>query len=220
MGVDRQRLDIGHEADGQRTRFVGMCGEQRIDIAEQQQRVRAHQLGDQRGQPVVVTEVDLVGGDGVVLVDDRHHAHPQQRAQCAQRIGIGRLAGDIVHGQQDLTDQDAAISEEFGVALHQQPLTDRGGSLLVSQVARTPAQLQRSQARGDGARANQHDVVAVVVSIGQRAHQGGDPVLGETTRGAAQGRGTDLDHQTASGGDLLTYFFLGQHAIEIGAQHY
>ena len=35
--------------------------------------IGGQQMGDQSGQPVVVAEADLVVGDGVVLVHDRHH---------------------------------------------------------------------------------------------------------------------------------------------------
>ena len=37
-------------------------------------RSAADEVGDEGGEAVVVAEADLVVGDGVVLVDDRHHA--------------------------------------------------------------------------------------------------------------------------------------------------
>ena len=43
-------------------------------VGEQHQHVGFDQVGDQRAERVVVAEADLVGGDGVVLVDDRDHA--------------------------------------------------------------------------------------------------------------------------------------------------
>lgn len=83
MSVDGQCLDVGDKADRLRAGFVRMRGEQRIHVAEQQQCVGTHHLRDKRGQPIIVTEMNLVGGDRVVLVDDRHHAHAQQRTQGA-----------------------------------------------------------------------------------------------------------------------------------------
>ncbi len=50
-------------------------------IRQDDQRVALDQVGDQRTQRVVVAELDLVGDDRVVLVDDRHHAQAQQRQQ-------------------------------------------------------------------------------------------------------------------------------------------
>ena len=49
----------------------GVGGEQAGRVGEQHQQVGADQVGDERGQAVVVAEADLVVGDGVVLVDDR-----------------------------------------------------------------------------------------------------------------------------------------------------
>jgi len=44
-------------------------------------------VGDQGCEAVVVAEADLVGGDGVVLVDDRHDpsASSRSRVVCALR---------------------------------------------------------------------------------------------------------------------------------------
>jgi len=54
--------------------------------------------GDERGEPVVVAEADLVGGDRVVLVDDRDRAEVEQPAQRPIRVAILRAARDVVDG--------------------------------------------------------------------------------------------------------------------------
>ena len=46
-------------------------GEQPRLIGQQDQQVSFDQRGDQRREVVVVADADFVGGDGVVLVDDR-----------------------------------------------------------------------------------------------------------------------------------------------------
>ena len=49
-----------------------------------------HEVRDQGGEPVVVAEADLVGGDRVVLVDDRQHAELEQPGRgCGGRCGSG-----------------------------------------------------------------------------------------------------------------------------------
>ena len=64
---------------------------QPVDVGEQHQQVGPHQVRDQRGQPVVVAEPDLVGGDGVVLVDHRDGAEPRAAGPaCAARCGSAR----------------------------------------------------------------------------------------------------------------------------------
>ena len=60
-------------------------------VGEQHEQVGGEQVGDERGQAVVVAEADLVVGDGVVLVDDRHHAELEQPAERAP--GRGGTAG-------------------------------------------------------------------------------------------------------------------------------
>ena len=53
--------------------------EQAIDVGEQHQQRRTDQVGDHRGQAVVVAEggLQFLDADGVVFVDDRHGAEFQ-----------------------------------------------------------------------------------------------------------------------------------------------
>ena len=75
-----------------------------VDVGQQHQRVGADQMGDQRGEPVVVAEPDLVGGDGVVLVDDRDRMQRAQPVQRALGVGVLHPHRDVVRGQQYLAD--------------------------------------------------------------------------------------------------------------------
>ena len=75
-----------------------------VDVGQQHQHVGAHQMRDERGEPVVVAEADLVGGDRVVLVDDRDDAERQQPVERALRVAVVRAAYDVVGGQQHLPD--------------------------------------------------------------------------------------------------------------------
>src|SRR5690606_39642159 len=95
-GGDPGRLDLGDHAAGAHARLAGAAdldvGEvlgvpdlryargagaggvavvDAVHVGQQHQQVGADQVGDEGGEPVVVAEADLVGGDGVVLVDDR-----------------------------------------------------------------------------------------------------------------------------------------------------
>ena len=70
-----------------------------------------HQVGDQRGQPVVVAEPDLVGGDRVVLVDDRDDAERRAAGQGALGVAVVRAADDVVGGEQHLADGEAVPGE-------------------------------------------------------------------------------------------------------------
>ena len=61
--------------------FPGVLIEEAVDVGEEHQEVGAHQVADQGGQVVVVPELELVGGHGVVFVDDGHHLPAQQGEQ-------------------------------------------------------------------------------------------------------------------------------------------
>ena len=75
VDLGRQLLDIG---DVLRVRVLAWVGGiDPVDIGQQDQQVRTDQLGYTGGEPVVVAIADLVGDDGVILVDDRHRAHVQ-----------------------------------------------------------------------------------------------------------------------------------------------
>ena len=66
---------------------------QGVDVGEQHERVGVHQVRDQGGEPVVVAEPDLVGGHGVVLVDDRDDAEVRAAGQRAVGVGVVACAG-------------------------------------------------------------------------------------------------------------------------------
>ncbi len=74
-------------------RTPGVAVVEGVDVGEQDHRVGVGQMGDQRGEAVVVAEADLVGGHGVVLVDDRDDAQLQQPRQGALGVAVvGRAA--------------------------------------------------------------------------------------------------------------------------------
>ena len=133
------------------------------------------QVGDERGQPVVVAEADLVGGHRVVLVDDRHDAELEQPVERALGVAVVRAADDVVGGEQHLADGDAVAGERRGVAVHEQALADAGGRLLGGEVARAPGQAERRQPGGDRAGGDQHDLAAARgAARGQRVDEGVD----------------------------------------------
>jgi len=55
--------------------------------------------GDQGAQGVVVAELDLVGDDGVVLVDDRDHAQLEQGVERRAGIEVPRAVCEVVMGE-------------------------------------------------------------------------------------------------------------------------
>ena len=89
----------------------GLAGVEPVDVGEQDERVGVHQVGDQRGQPVVVAEPDLVGGHGVVLVDDRDDAELEQPVERAVGVAVVPAPVQVVGGEQHLPDAQAVPGE-------------------------------------------------------------------------------------------------------------
>ncbi len=151
--------------------MLRVAGVERVHVRQQQQRVGLDQRGDQRGQPVVVAEPDLVGGDGVVLVDDRYRAEVEQPAQRPVRVAVVHPPGDVVDGQQHLPDGEPVAGERLRVRLHQQSLADARRGLLGGQVARPLAEPQRCQTGGDGAGGDEHDLAGLRAIARERVDQ-------------------------------------------------
>jgi hypothetical protein len=98
---------------------------------------------DQGREPVIVAETDLVGGHGVVLVDDRHRVQGPQPVQGALGVGVLDTLGDVMGGQQHLP-HGAVIAREGGApGIHQGHLADAGRGLFGGQVGGATAQAQR-----------------------------------------------------------------------------
>ncbi len=84
------RLDLGRDLADFRNQpgrlvLARIGGVEAVDVGEQDEGVGADHGGDAGAETVVVAEADLVGGDGVVLVDQRHRAPPEQRRQSVVR---------------------------------------------------------------------------------------------------------------------------------------
>ena len=65
---------------------AGIGGEQPGSVGQQDQRGGSHQVGHQGGNAVVVAEPDLVVGNSVVLVHNRHDPQLQQAGQGATGV--------------------------------------------------------------------------------------------------------------------------------------
>ena len=74
-------------------------------ISQQYQKVGIHEIGNHRGQVVVVTEATLhqfLYGYHIVLVHDAHHSHVAQRQQCVACVQVSGPVGKTVPRQQRL----------------------------------------------------------------------------------------------------------------------
>src|SRR5690606_32955803 len=123
---------------------------ERVHVGEEHQQVGVDQVRHERGETVVVTEAELVGGDGVVLVDHGQDAELQERGDRLVGVAIAGPTDDVVHRQQDLTGGDLVPGELTLVVVGQQTLSHGGGRLLQGEAPRAPGQAERGESGGDG----------------------------------------------------------------------
>ena len=106
-GAAGQRLervvDLDDLLDERRRRVEPRVGgEEPGRVGEEHEQVGGEQVGDERGQAVVVAEADLVVGDGVVLVDHRHHAEVEEAPERGAGVEVLLADREVERGEQHL----------------------------------------------------------------------------------------------------------------------
>ena len=102
-----------------------------VDPGKDDEIVRPDHLGDLGRQPVVVADTDFLGGDGVVLVDDRHHVRFEQAMHRIARVEEAPVVFEIAERQQHLRDIEAEFVPHLLVGVEQQGHAAGGRRLLV-----------------------------------------------------------------------------------------
>ena len=133
-----------------------------VDHAQDHQQRRLEQIGDHRGQPVVVAELDLVDTDRVVLVDDRHGIALEQCVQRVPHVEITGPAVEVFVGEEQLSRVAAMPAQAFVIGTDQVGLADGGGRLKLGQVIRPPFPAELAHARADRSRADERHLAAAV----------------------------------------------------------
>ena len=168
--ADRLAIDVAHFGNerGARRRIAVV---EPVDVGEDDQRVGLDQRGAQRGQPIVVAELDLVDADGVVLVDHRHGAGAQQFAEREPRVQVAAAIAHVVVREQHLPGGEPVRGERALIGVDEVPLPDGGGRLQPRDRARLLAVAEPPPAERDRARGDDDDVDA---AIAQRLGLGGE----------------------------------------------
>ena len=120
----------------------GIGGEQPGRVGEEHEQVGGHEVGDERGQAVVVAEADLVVGDGVVLVDDRHHPEVEQPAERGAGVQVLLADHEVERREQDLAAHQAVGGQGRLVDPHQAasgPTADAACSVTASRGRSPPS---------------------------------------------------------------------------------
>ena len=197
----------GHEGLGQVVHAVNQGGigvlagvlvVKAVHVGEVDEDVGVADSGHVGRQDVVAAELgQLVGGDGVILVDDGHTAHGEKGLKGV--LGQGAAGGIVQHvtGEEHLGHGVAVEGEELIVEPHELALTDGGHGLLLGDGGGSGGS-HLGHACRDRARGDQHDLLARVLEVGQDPHQRPDAADIQCPRGVGQGGGTHLHHDTAA----------------------
>ena len=193
-------VDLGNEA---RVPFSRIAVVETIDVAQKHQRVRSDQVSDQGRKPVVVTESDLVGRHGVVLVDDRHRVQCPKPVQGALGVGVLRAHRDVVRREKHLPDGAVIASECRAPRVDQRHLPDARRGLLGGQVGRPLRQSERLDPGCDRPRGHDDDVGPGLHPRLDRVGEVLQPARIEHTGRSGQRGGADLDDDRSRGADHL-----------------
>ena len=150
-------------------------------------------MRDERCEPVVVAIANLVVGDGVVFVDDRHDAEieqPPERLPCVQ---ILRALREVVRREQHLAGDQVVTRQNRAHALHEPRLANRGDRLEHPEVRGTDGEPEGGEAGRNGTRAHQDDLVAFASGLGNVATELHERGFVELARFGGDRRGADLD---------------------------
>jgi len=122
----------GHGLDSPSARVASrVVAVETIDVRQDDQEIRVHKMGHDRGEVVIVSHLDLVDGHGVVFVDHGEDPVAQQGEEGVPRIQVSGTMGQILLGQEDLRDSPVEAAEGPLVAPHQSGLSDSRRRLLL-----------------------------------------------------------------------------------------
>ena len=170
-------------------------------VGQDDQGLGFDQVGDQGAQGVVVAELDFVGDDRVVLVDDRNDAELEQGGERRSGVQIALAVGQVVVGQQDLRGVQPMLGKGAFIDLRQSHLADGCSCLQFVDQFRPLGPAQALHAAGDGAGRDEDDLLALLANGADLAR----PVVNrrEVEAGAVVGDkgGADLDDQPLGVGE-------------------
>ena len=114
----------GYNGDNLRFGVIGMTGEDTIDVAQQDEHVSLHHLGNQSAEFVVVGEHKLSDAHGVVLVDDRNHPILEHYGHTSLLILILLSRIEVFLHSQNLSDVQMMLTEEVIIKPDELHLTE------------------------------------------------------------------------------------------------
>ena len=178
--------------------LVGIGGVKTVDVRQQDQQFRLYTFSHIGSQGIVVADDDLIGGHGVIFIDDRQCPQFQQAVQGVAEILVALLGANILAGDQQLGHGVVVFTEELVVGVHQLALTHGGSSLFGGDILGPLQKAQFADTHTDGTGRNQNHLMTGVFDVGdgfaKLFHQPDIQVAG----GMGQGGSADFDDNAHS----------------------
>jgi hypothetical protein len=188
-----------------------------VDVGEEDEQVRFDERGHQRAEVVVVADLDFLDSDGVVLVDDRHHAEGEQGEQRVPRVQVPRAIADVLRRQENLAHGQAVSLERDLVLPHEHGLSDRGRRLFFRNRARALRQRETRHPGGDRAGGDERDVTVATHGRDVRG-QLLDAIRIRTETGRGDEMTADLDDESPCLGKRTTCVRSGTRRRQLAAR--
>ena len=152
---------------------------------------------DERGEGVVVAELDLGGAHRVVFVDDRDGAVADDLAERLTDTEVARADAEIVVGEEHLGDGERVRGEGGLPHLHEARLADGGAGLFFGNVFGFLRERERTHAETDGAGGDDDDLGARGAKGGKLRGEVGDAGGVELADAGSENAGAELDDDAA-----------------------
>ena len=181
-----------------------ICRVEALDVREDDQRIGIDERRDHRREIVVIPDLDLVDGDGIVLIDDWHGPHREQGKQRIARVAVLVVTHGVLLRQEHLADGLAVLGEELLVDMHEHALADGGNRLLLRDGVRLLREAELAEARRDGARGDEDDLAPLIHEVGQLPQEMVDAVEVEHARIMGKRTRADFDDDAPGFPEPLT----------------
>ena len=179
--------------------FPGILLIQAVDIRQDHQQVRLHDIRHNSGKGVVIPEilaVQLVDGYGVVLINYRDDPHFHQGLKGVDHVLFAVVMLHHVPGQKNLGHGAVVFPEQLVIDKHQLALAYRRHRLLFPSLLRPLLQTQLSYSHADGAGADQDHLPAGILQIAQHLAQVVDSADIQPSAVIGQSGGSHLDYNS------------------------
>ena len=179
-----------------------ICRVKPVDVRKKNEKLGTNAFSNQRRKGIVVTDLDLLGGDRVVFVDDRDHVKLEKAIERAFKILVSFFVLEVVGSQKKLSNRVVVARKELVVDVHQLALTDRCRRLLGGDITGACGEHKLAHSHSDRTRGNEDYLVTCVFKIAEDLAEYLHQSYVESARRVSEGRRTyfynDFHNSSAS----------------------